>query len=250
MRRIVRGDGGAGARVQKIVGHLRAVEGARFDDPLEGFRVADRSDAQKARLSRFFQPLEGRHDLAEDLFGRQRVIAPGERNAIVQLEEIDMVELQPRQARIQRGGDRGADPAFLFRRHAHLGADQHIGLEAFEDAAEIALGLALPVHRRGVEIIDAQFERPRDRALLIGGVALYDQPADRAAAEAEEREAEAALAKHSLFHAALPRCPIESRPAAAGCQSRRGEADSHLAGSEVGQCAAVAVVRGMPRDRC
>ena len=87
----------------------------------------------------------------------------------MKLEQIDLVALQPLQAGVQRGGDRGADPARLGRRQPHLGADIDIGLQRFQHAAEIASrDLAVAVHARRIEIVDAELERARHRALLVG----------------------------------------------------------------------------------
>ena len=111
-----------------------------------------------------------------------------------------MVELQPLQAGVERGRDRCADPARLGWRQAHLGADIDIGLQRLQHAAEIALALAVAVHLRRVEIVDAEFERARHGALLIGRLALDHQPANRAAAEPEQRDIETGSAEPAFFH--------------------------------------------------
>ena len=95
MRRIARRHRRPGARVQHVVADLGGVEGAGVGDPVQRRGVADRGDAEKARLALLAQPLERRHDLAEHDFRRQvRIAAVGE-DVVVQLEQVDMVELQP-----------------------------------------------------------------------------------------------------------------------------------------------------------
>ena len=167
--------------------------------------LAVRGDAEKAELALRAQPLEGWDDLVEHGL-RGEIGAPRRADdRVVELEQINRVALHPLEASLERGGDRLADLAALGRRQPHLGADIAIGLQRPQDTPEIALGLAVAIHLRRVEIIDAEFDRPPHRALLIGGFALDHQPADRAAAEAEQRYVETGPAEFALFHRRL-RC--------------------------------------------
>src|SRR6185436_16695974 len=68
---------------------------------------------------------------------------------------------------------------------------------------QIALGFAITVRRRGIEVVDAELHRPRDRALALGRCAADDEPADVAAAESERRDPETRLAEIPELHARL-----------------------------------------------
>src|SRR5947207_65989 len=119
---------------------------------------------------------------------------------IMELEQIDRVALQPLQAGFEGSGDRLTDLAALGGRQSHLGADIDIRLQRLQHPAEIVLGFAVAVHLRGVEIVDAELDRARDGAFLVGGGALDHQPADRAAAKAEQRYVETGAAALSVLH--------------------------------------------------
>ena len=163
MRRIALRHGRAGAGVEHIVADLRSVEGARVDDPVEGLRIADRGDAPETGLALLAQPLECRGDLAEHGLGSKAAVAAVRGDVVVQLEQVDMVELQALQTRLQRGRNRLADAAAFAVGNTHLGADNDIRLQALDDAAEIALGFAVPVHRCRIKIIDAELDGTRHR---------------------------------------------------------------------------------------
>src|SRR5262249_43390894 len=135
-------------------------------------------------------------------------------------EQSGRVARGPLEARVQRGGERLADLAALGWRQPNFGADIDIGLQRLQHAAEIALALAVAIHLRRVEIIDAELDGARNSAFLIGGGALDHEPADRATAEAEQRDVETGSAKLSLLHRRLlvpARRPI-SPPARPACQ--------------------------------
>jgi hypothetical protein len=151
------------------------------------------------------QPLECRHDLSKhELRGQIAVVALA-RDVVVQLKQINPLELQALQARLQRCRDRRSDPAAFARRNAHLGADQDVGFEALDDAPEIAFGFTIAVHRCGVEIIDAELDRPLYRTLLVGRVAAHHQTADGAAPEPENRYFEPRAPECACFHRVLRR---------------------------------------------
>src|SRR5260370_40015843 len=100
----------------------------------------------------------------------------------------------------------------LAGRDSPLGADPDIGSEALHHAPEIALGFAVPVHCRGIEIVDAELDRPRHRPLLITRAAAYHQPADRPASEPEHRHLEPGPAEPAHFHRFLPFVCCGSKP--------------------------------------
>src|SRR5262245_10503042 len=108
MRGIARWNCRAGAWIEHIVADLRGVEGARIDDPVKCGGVAYRSYAKEADLTLLPQSLEGGDDLTEHDLGDKAAIAAIRSNMIVQLEQIDAIELQALQARLQRGRDRYA----------------------------------------------------------------------------------------------------------------------------------------------
>jgi hypothetical protein len=168
-------------------------------------RVADRGDAAEAGLALLPQPLERRDDLAQHGRGSKAAVAAVFSDMIVQLEQVDVLELQALQARLQRGRHRRAEAAALAVGYAHLGADKDVGLQALHDMPEIAFGLAISVHRCGIEIIDAEVDGTRDRPLLIGRVAAHHQPANRAAAKPEDRHRESGAAECACLHRFL-RC--------------------------------------------
>ena len=119
----------------------------------------------------------------------------------MQLEHIDMIALQPLQARLERGRDRRADVGRSAGTRTLVREDD-VRLELREHAADVRLRGAVAVGGGGVEVIDAGLDRARDRALLIRGRAFGHQPADRAAAEGEHRNVKAGAAEFSFFHAA------------------------------------------------
>ena len=68
----------------------------------------------------------------------------------------------------RRRGTRVADASDIGRLQAHFGAENDFGFECVKNPAEIGFGFAIALNRRGVEIIDPQFQRPTDDALLFG----------------------------------------------------------------------------------
>src|SRR6516164_10198557 len=194
-----------GARIQQIVADLGGVEDARIDDPVERWGVADRGNAAKAGLALLPQSLESRNRLAENGLGRKAAVAAVHGDVIVQLEQVDPVELQTLQARLQRCGYCRTNAAALAVGNADFGTDEYVGLQALQDAPEIALGFAVAIHRRGVEVVDAKLDGTRDRPLLVGRIAAHHQTPNGAAAEPEDRYRETGAAECPCFHRFL-RC--------------------------------------------
>jgi hypothetical protein len=167
-------------------------------------RLADRREADVARLALLARLVQGRHDVAEHLVDAHRSAVGAVHDHVVQLEHVDMIAPQPVEARLERGRDRGADVR-PFVRHAHLGGEHDVWLQAREHTAEILLRGAVAIGRRGVEQVNAGLERARDRALLVGRCPLGHQAADRAAAEGQHRDLEPGAAECALFHVSFSR---------------------------------------------
>ncbi len=99
-------------------------------------------------------------------------------------------------------GDAAESPGW----HADLGADDHAGrFQLVQDAAKVGFGFAIAVQHRGIKVVDAGCDRPRDRALLVGGIAAHHQAADGAAAEAQHRELQSGATEFPQLHRLLLR---------------------------------------------
>src|SRR5207253_167595 len=125
---------------------------------------------------------------------------------VVKLEQIDALHGEPLQALVERAGNRPGDVVQIVRVQPELRADLHVRLQRLQHLPEIALGLAVAVRRRGVEIVDAELHRPRDRALSLRRCSTDDEPADVAAAEPERRDRETRLAETPRLHACASLC--------------------------------------------
>ncbi len=164
-------------------------------------RVAERRHPEETNLALLTQPLERRHHLVEHLPDAQRRSAAVLGNRIVQMKDVDPVKTQPRQTAFERCPDRVGDAAELAGRQPDLGADGHIGrLQLLQNAAEVLFRFAVAVLHRGVEVVDAGGDRPRDGPLLVGGIAAHHQSAHRAAAEAQHRELHSRAPKDPQLH--------------------------------------------------
>src|SRR5262249_53519960 len=162
-------------------------------------------DAAEADLPLLPELLHRRHHFAEDV-GKAQGAGPARRlDPIVELEEVDALHAEPLEARVERARDRAGDVAKVGRVEPELRADLHARPQRPEHLAGVLLGLAVAVRRRGVEVVDAELHRPRDRALALGQRAADDEPADVAAAEPERRDPETRLAEISELHACASR---------------------------------------------
>ena len=65
-------------------------------------RVADGRDSQETRLALLTQPRKRRHHLIEYLPDAERWPAPHFRDRVVQVEDVDPIETQPRQTAFER----------------------------------------------------------------------------------------------------------------------------------------------------
>ena len=168
--------------------------------PCRRRRLADAAEADEARLAGLLQLLQRRHDLVQrDVDGQVVAGILGDQR-IVQLEQVDVVAAEALQAVVHALRDRLADVGAMSAAQPELGAEDDIGLQRLQHAAEIALGLAVAVERRGVEVVDAGLDGARGGALLVGRRALGEQPADGAGAVAEHRDLEAGASEPALLH--------------------------------------------------
>ena len=121
------------------------------------------------------------------------------------MKDVDPLKPQPRQAAFERFRHGIGNAAELLLWYPDLGADDRVGrFQRLQNPAEILFRFAIAVLHRGVEVIDAGGERPRDGALLVGGIAAHHDSADRAAAEAKHRELHSRAPKHSQLHRVPP----------------------------------------------
>ena len=228
LRRVAGGNRHAGRRIERVVADLRHVEGTGAGHLQQHRRVAQRRDADVARLALLAHALEGRQRFVHELVEGDGVAGAARGDGVVAVEDVDMVAAEAFQACLQGRGDGVGGAAALSRHDAHLGGDDHLGLELGQHPAEVLLGLAVAVERRAVEVVDAELERARHRPLLVGGLAARHQAADRAAPERKDRDLESGLAKPSAFHLASSRrrralvraAPFETRRGGGG-QGRR-----------------------------
>src|SRR4051794_28510354 len=168
---------------------------------MQSRRVAKRRDSEETNFSLLTQALERRHHIVEHLPDTQRRSASALGDRIVQVEDIDPVETQSRQAAFERYSYRIGNAAEFAGRQPDLGADDHIGrFEVLQNAAKVLFRLAVAVLYRGVEIVDARAERTRDGTLLVGRIATYHDSANRTAAEAQHRELHSRASKSPQLH--------------------------------------------------
>jgi hypothetical protein len=73
------------------------------------------------------QPLERRHDILKDLSDTERVPATGLSDLVVQMEHVDAIAVQSRQAALQRRCDRVGYTAELLARQPNLCTDDRVG---------------------------------------------------------------------------------------------------------------------------
>ncbi len=189
LRRIGFGQPSGSGGIEHVEDDLGAVEDARVDHLVDRRGVADCGDPEEPRLALSPQPVEGGYYILEDLPGAHRLAAARDGDGIVQMEDVHPLHAQALQAAVKGSAYGVLDPAEIAGRQADLGADDGVGgLQLSEHAAEILLGLAIAVLYRGVEVVHPGLERPGDSPFLLAGVAAHHQPADRAAAEAEDRD--------------------------------------------------------------
>ena len=145
---------------------------------------------EETNLALLTQPLERRDHVVEHLPDAQRRSAAFLGNRIVQMKDVDPVKTQPRQTAFERCPDRVGNAAGLAGRQPNLGADDCVGrLQFLQDTAEVLFRFTIAVLHGGVEIVDADVNRPRDGALLLGNaLAAHHESTDGAAAKTQHRK--------------------------------------------------------------
>src|SRR5579863_6037671 len=97
----------------------------------------------------------------------------------MQVEDINVVALEPRQAPFERLGYSVSNATTVGDRQPHFRTDKHIcGPQASQNAAEIPFRLAVAVLHRRVEVVDASGEGACNGALLVTRIAAHHQPAN------------------------------------------------------------------------
>ncbi|MGA8695725.1 MAG: hypothetical protein WB689_18155 [Xanthobacteraceae bacterium] len=165
------------------------------------FAFADGGKAEKTGFAVLAQPLEGRHDIDENLLNAECFSASSLSDRIVKMEDVDVIAAQPRHALVERFRHRSGNAAETDARQPNFGADERIRrLQFLQDAAKILLRFTIAVLHRGVEVVHAGVDGSRDSPLLVEWIAANHQSADRATAEAKHREPNSGAAEHSHFH--------------------------------------------------
>src|SRR5207244_12751181 len=163
-------------------------------------RLAERGDAAEPDLPLLAELLHGGHDFAEHVAEAQGTGAARELDPVVELKQIDAVQTEPTQARVERAGARPGDGLQIARTEAEFRADMHPRAERLQHLPEVPLGLAVTVGRRRVEVVDTELHGPGDTALSLCRRPPDNQPADIAASEPERRHRQTRLAQTSRFH--------------------------------------------------
>ena len=162
---VVRGIAGrhhlTGRGHQQVVEDLRAVEASRRGERVQIVGLALGGEPEQARLARLPELLERGDDLLEHLRSAELAARVPTADGVVQLEEVDVIELEPGQAGLKRALHRARYIRHVRFGQAHLGADDEAIRVAAERPAEIRLGCAVAVARRRVEEADAVVTRRR-----------------------------------------------------------------------------------------
>jgi len=126
--------------------------------------------------------------------------APCGHDGRVKLEQIHAGAPEPPQARFHRGHDKPLEVRQVFRVHPDLGADVHVRLEVRQHLAQIGLGLAAPVVRGGIEVVDAEVHGAGHRRHLLLERPPHHQSADVAAAEPDLRYSQSCFSYITIVH--------------------------------------------------
>ena len=120
------------------------------------------------------------------------------------LHHVETLDAKTLQARLGRGHHVTGDVAKVFRANLDLGIQQRARAKFLQRASQVALGDAISVVRRIVEIINPEFERARHDARLFPRVAADHQTGVAAAAKADDGKLETGFANSPVLHAASP----------------------------------------------
>src|SRR5262245_47252379 len=115
------------------------MEDPRPDHAMDGSRVSEGRDPEEAYLALLLEALERRDDTLEH--GRRIERAASRREQVVQLEEVDAVQTESSEARLQRFRDRVGDPAAVLELETELGAEDDVRPEDPQHSPEILFRL-------------------------------------------------------------------------------------------------------------
>ena len=121
--------------------------------------IALGGESDEAGLALVAQCLERRDDIVHHLVEGDIGVVFGTARRVVQLEDIDMVQVQPLQAGFQRGPGRLPGVFQVFGSQAEFRADDDPLAAAAEDPAEIGFRGAIAIGRGCVEEVDAMVAR-------------------------------------------------------------------------------------------
>src|SRR5260370_2428815 len=120
---------------------------------------------------------------------------------MVKVKDVERVEAESCPTAFERHSCGLGNAAELAGRKPDLGDDGHFDrLELLQNAAKVLFRFAIAVLHRGVEVIHASGDCPRDGTLLVGRIAAYHESADCAAAEAQHRELHSRAPKDPQLH--------------------------------------------------
>src|SRR5262249_34002848 len=142
-----------------------------------------------------------RHDRVAHVLHRDAAAITLARDEVVALQQIDAVNAQAPEARLERADDGGGQVRRGYIRHAEFRADVELRLQRAQHLAEIRFRLAFAVERRRVEVVHSELESARDGALAFGRRAADQQAAHVAAAEAQHSDAESRPSERAIVHA-------------------------------------------------
>ena len=216
-------------RVLRLVGDER-IEAEVALDPARVLELVGGplGDADVEHLPRGHEVVESAQRLLD---GRVRIGA-------VALVEVDVIDAQPPQGALALLDHVLARETGVVRALPHREEDlggQHVvvAVDPVQRPAHHLLGLAAPVHVRGVEEVDPELEGPVDAGR--GRIVLDRSAVGQPRAEADLGHAQAACPQMPVAHASetswrpsaarrprcSPRCSARPRPAARRCRSSR-----------------------------
>src|SRR5437870_6188044 len=124
-------------------------------------------------------------------------------DVVVELEQVDPLHAETFQAGVERVADGATHVTQVRSVQTELRADVDRRSPRAQCGAEVLLRLSVAVRGRGVEVVDPQLHRPRNRALPLGRSAADHEPADVSAAEPERRHPQPCLAQLAVLHGSL-----------------------------------------------
>jgi hypothetical protein len=173
LRRIIRRQPGGCGRIEHVVDHLGAVEGTRVDHSMQR-RVTDCSEPKKPRLAL----LARRSNAGATSSSTCRTLSASPPPVSITLCRWKMSTRSRRsRARLPSSDSHGVGNVYeVSAWQPDLGANDHVGrFEALQHAAEILFRFAVAVLHRGVEVVHAGGDRPRNGALLVEWITAHHE---------------------------------------------------------------------------